>query len=33
MMAGAKKRQRVPYLDILRVVACLLVILVPCCCP
>lgn len=28
MMAGAKKRQRVPYLDILRVVACLLVILI-----
>ena len=27
-MAGAKKRQRVPYLDILRVVACLLVILI-----
>ena len=28
MMAGSKKRQRVPYLDILRVLACLLVILI-----
>ena len=27
-MAGSKKRQRVPYLDILRVLACLLVILI-----
>ena len=28
MMAGSKKRQRIPYLDILRVLACLLVILI-----
>ena len=27
-MAGSKKRQRIPYLDILRVLACLLVILI-----
>ena len=28
MMPGSKKRQRTPYLDILRVLACLLVILI-----